>query len=866
MRYRALILLLFVLPMNLSATHNRAGEITYRQISGLSYEITITTFTYVLSLADRPTLEVEWGDNTTSIAPRVEIQQLPNYYQRNVYRIQHTYPGPGVYKIVVQDPNRNDGILNIPNSVNVVFSISTVLLVDPTLGTNNTPILLNPPYDKAALGHRFIHNPGAYDEDGDSLSYALTVCTREDGIPIENYTLPPASTAFYVDSITGDLVWDAPVRLGRYNVAMEINEWRRGFRIGTVVRDMQIDVFETDNNPPENGFVPDICIEAGDTVDIMVTATDVDGDIMEMLATSGLFSLASCTPSFDSISSVAGSATYNFYWVSCFEAVRDQPYDILIKSEDNNADIELFDIDNFRIKVLAEAPQLNNGSPQGKFIELNWDPYPTASIAGFNIYRREGPTSFSPDSCTNGIPRTLGFELVGFAPGGAPTSFMDTNGGAGLEPGIQSSYRIVAVFTNGTESKSSNEVSTALLSGVPVIVKASVLNTGSADGRVLLRWLKPQDLDTIPAPGPFEVLVYRSTGISGDNYQLIRTLSDLNDTTVTDTLLNTIDNSYIYRVELYNDTPGNRFLIGDPGVASTPYLRLSPGDEKVHISIEPNVPWINTEYVIYRYNDITTNWDSIGFTNLLNYTDAGLINGDSYCYRVETRGRYMSASLPDTIINDSQEACEVPYDNEPPCSPSLEVSTNCDDLYNQLVWSVDDPECFSDIVGYNIYYKSDFGADLQLLTTFTDRDTLSWRHYPDGPVAGCYAVSAFDQNNNEGARSVTICVDSCNFYEIPNVFTPNNDTYNDFLLARTSGLVERVDFRLFNRAGIEIFRTSEPRLNWNGTYKGSLVAPGVYFYQCDVFEQRITGLEQYHLSGFIHIITEKGANPAIIEY
>ena len=76
MKQKILIFLLIILTTSTYATHNRAGEITYRQISDLTYEITITTFTYVLSLADRDFLEVEWGDNTTSIAPRVELYCL----------------------------------------------------------------------------------------------------------------------------------------------------------------------------------------------------------------------------------------------------------------------------------------------------------------------------------------------------------------------------------------------------------------------------------------------------------------------------------------------------------------------------------------------------------------------------------------------------------------------------------------------------------------------------------------------------------------------------------------------------------------------------------------------------------------------
>ncbi|MCK4344744.1 MAG: hypothetical protein KAX05_05600, partial [Bacteroidales bacterium] len=192
------ILSLFIGTSICYATHNRAGEITYRQISDLTFELTITTFTYTLSAADRDDLEVDWGDHTTSVAPRVEIVYLPNFYKRNKYVINHTFPGPGIYEIVVQDPNRNHGVLNIPNSVNVVFSIKTTMLINPAIGFNNTPVLLNPPIDQAALGRKFIHNPSAFDYDGDSLSYSLAICLKENGEPIENYTFPPASDTLYV--------------------------------------------------------------------------------------------------------------------------------------------------------------------------------------------------------------------------------------------------------------------------------------------------------------------------------------------------------------------------------------------------------------------------------------------------------------------------------------------------------------------------------------------------------------------------------------------------------------------------------------------------------------------------------------------
>ena len=468
---------------NLNATHNRAGEITYIQLSDLTYEITLTTFTYTLSFADRPTLDVEWGDNTTSTAPRITKLTLPNYYQRNIYKIIHTYPGPGIYKIVVQDPNRNAGVKNIPNSVNVVFSISTILTVNPAMGRDNTPILLNPPYDKAALGYVFIHNPAAFDPDGDSLSYKLTVCTRDDGKPIENYTLPPATHFIKVDSISGDLIWDTPADTGKYNVAMEIQEWRNGKKIGVVVRDMQIEVFSTKNKPPVNSPLSDYCVEVGDTIDFLFFATDENKDSLTLKATSGVFKLT-CPAQFIGVDSVSGYASSRFRWIPCYDAVRNQPYNVIFKSDDYNPDVKLSDIDNMKIKVLGPPPLIFNAVPEGKLIRLTWGDYGTNMIAGFSIYRREGASTFKPDSCTAGLPSSTGFVKVGYINGSSTTSYSDTDNGQGLQFGKEYTYRIVAVYPNGTESKASDEISTSLVSGVPIITNVSVRNTHNTNGSI----------------------------------------------------------------------------------------------------------------------------------------------------------------------------------------------------------------------------------------------------------------------------------------------------------------------------------------------------------------------------------------------
>ncbi|HEY5471281.1 MAG TPA: gliding motility-associated C-terminal domain-containing protein [Bacteroidales bacterium] len=842
----------------LMATHNRAGEITYVQLSDLTYEITITTFTYTLSYADRPTLDVEWGDNTISTAQRTSMLTLPNFYRRNVYLITHTYPGPGIYKILVQDPNRNAGVKNIPNSVNVMFSMSSILTVNPAIGRNSTPILLNPPYDKAAYHYVFIHNPGAFDPDGDSLSYNLTVCTRDDGKPIVGYTLPPATTSIRVDSISGDLIWDTPADTGAFNVAMEIREWRNGKNIGLVERDMQIDVYTTNNKPPVNGPLRDYCVEVGDSIDFIFSATDVNNDIITLKVTSGIYTLNACPDTSIKISSVAGYSSLRYKWAPCYDAVRTQPYDVIFKSDDNNSDVRLSDISHMKIKVLGPAPVILNAVPEGKMIKLSWKNYGTGKIAGFSIYRREGASTFKPDSCAAGVPFSTGFVKVGYIGGSSTTSYSDTDNGQGLLFGKEYTYRIVAVYPNGTESKSSNEITSTLVSGLPIITNVSVLKTNISKGLIYISWKKPDKLDTIPANGPYEYRIFRANGISGTLYQLIRSKPtiDLNDTTMIDTL-NTQSDGYIYRIELWNVKTDNVFRVGEPAFASSVYLTSSPGDRKTKFVINRNVPWINTRYDFFRLNETTSVYDSIGSTNQLVFVDNGLINGKNYCYYVKSVGGYTSENMPKNLVNLSEIACSTPVDNEPPCIPEISVASKCESMYNIVSWRFSDPSCLNDINKYFIYFKTNYTDNLVLIDSVLDKNTFSIIHSLTGQIKGCYAVSAIDSKGNESEKSIVVCIDSCGAFVIPNVFTPNGDAINDKLIAKTSGLEDKIDFRLYNRNGLLIFRTEKPKIDWDGTYKGKIVSPGVYFYQCDVYETRISGPYLYHLSGFIHVITDE---------
>jgi len=202
------------------ATHQRAAEISYRHVTGLTYEVKIITYTYTPSPADRPELEIFWGDGTSSMLKRTQKVNLPDNISLNVYDYKpevgavtnrHTYSSPGTYVLYMEDPNRNYGVVNIPNSVNVPMYVETQLVINPFLGYNNSPTLLNPPVDIGCVGQIYIHNPGAYDIDGDSLSYRMVICKTTGGIDIPGFTYPQASDVFAINPVTGDVIWDSPV-------------------------------------------------------------------------------------------------------------------------------------------------------------------------------------------------------------------------------------------------------------------------------------------------------------------------------------------------------------------------------------------------------------------------------------------------------------------------------------------------------------------------------------------------------------------------------------------------------------------------------------------------------------------------------
>lgn len=843
---------------SLYATHNRAGEITYEQIGELTYRITVITYTATGPgpVADRPRLEVQFGDGTAYQVNRIEEVFLPDFYKRNKYVWEHTYPGPGTYQIVVEDPNRNEGVRNIPNSVNVVFSIKTILIINPEVGYNSTPVLLNPPIDKAARGYTFIHNPAAFDPDGDSLSYKLAVCTAEDGREIEGYTFPAFTDSLTVDELTGDLIWAAPADTGKYNIAMTIEEWRNGVQIGRIQRDMQIEVYVTDNQPPRIEGTATFCVLANDFLSAEISARDPDNDSIALTASGGPLSLDENPAVFRQVLSVPGTAKAIFEWETNCQAVRLRPYQVVVKAKDKNADLELIDSKNLEVFVHAPAPQMLEPTPGSASIQLNWEACPCSNNTGYRIYRKTGSASFDPGPCEVGVPEELGYQLIASVGTSGELTYSDNNAGRGLQQETDYCYRVTAVFADGAESFASNEVCARLVKGAPQIIRVSVDDTHPESGQITIDWMEPASDVLTGLNGPFRYRIYRSEGMFGQNPVLLDSLDGLSNTRYVDHGLDTENKQWSYQVELINADPLNYAPVDAPQVASTVFLTLEPHHNSMRLRFQNNVPWEVRQYGIYQMRGNQA--DSLGLSENQSYTVAGLEDGSSYCFSVVAFG--YPDGYPDVpVSNLSQIACGIPMDTLAPCPPVLTGESVCDSLANHLNWQPAHDSCSSDIAFYKVYYRTTLDGDMALLDSVPDPYTLEFWHFPEESMAACYVVTAVDSVGNESANSNVVCLDECINYVLPNVFTPNGDGKNDLLKPLPYNLVESVDLKVFSRWGNIVFETRDPDINWDGTHyvTGQKVSSGVYYYVCDVYERRLTGLEPRYIVGFIHVLYSK---------
>ncbi|GAA4053822.1 hypothetical protein GCM10022409_46050 [Hymenobacter glaciei] len=661
-------------PQAVQASHLRAGDIK------ATYDTTVNAppgsrrvfFRMILytdissnvsAVQDKAT--IFFGDGTATCPgdeiKRTTLAAVPTASDKNVgsnvYYFEHTYPTVGPYTISFVGENRNGTVRNMSTPASQTFYIATTIYLDPLYRGNHGVVLRAPAIDRGAIGQIFLHNPAAYDADGDSVAFRLapsrqvagstsavdmllglpcpgrTGTNRPDrvvvtttgyhypndptvaGPAVKEDGTPPA--IFEVDARTGQLTWNAPVAAGEYNVAIEILEYRRtpgGFDlIGLVIREMQITIAATSNRRPILTIPPDLCVIAGQQVRGVVTAVDGTGPGTTQTPVT-LFAYSGILPPATFVQTQAGppTATGNFTWNTACNNVAKEPYLVVFKAQDNpnpisNTNPPLIDEKAWRITVVGPPPQSLRAAPaSGNNVQLTWDPYTCTNAQYMYIYRKEGPSGLVPSNCLTGIPASAGYTLIKRV-AASDVSYIDNNPDAtgtarGLKRGVNYCYRIYAGFPPPAlgESIASNEACAIIPGREALLTKVDVTATATSTGQIQVCWTQPRTGTSASFTGTPSYVLSRAEGLNPlpGGFAPIATITALADTCYADSNLNTLDKQYTYKLDFIRIFPTGQgtTITETTAPASSVRVQVIPvnNGNSASVSWTFNVPWDNT--------------------------------------------------------------------------------------------------------------------------------------------------------------------------------------------------------------------------------------------------------------------------------
>lgn len=909
----SLLLLLLVLTFRSYATHNRAGEITYKRIAPFTTVVggvTVPVFTYSITVilytadgqlvADRCIDTLYFGDNQREVITRVNgptsgcdcrffsnkpigcgvliINDVDYKVKQNIYTTTHTYPGAGTYTIHTTDPNRNKDVQNMTASINQAFYVESLLIIDNFTGANTSPQFSFPPIDKACLNVCFEHNPGAFDIDGDSLSYELTTSRTYGGQTVPGYVFPETGGGgtYSINPVTGLLTWCTPQLQAEYNIAFIVKEWRKNTSgvyslVGYVLRDMQVIVNVCPTNvPPVISPIVPLCIEAGKTINRQLEISDVNsGQTVTVTGGGGAFAgtapLASLTPSTGVILQNQGNRyTTTFNWQTSCDHIRALPYYCTVKATDSGilGENKLVSFLTFEVRVVPPAVTGVTAVPQGNAIRVSWDASQCNPLSNrltrYTVYRKKdcSPVKFQP--CDKGIDPTLHFDKIAVL-SASVTAFLDNDNNKGLIIGQSYGYLVIAEYEDGITSFSGTQICAELRKDLPFLSNVDVLSTSVGSGSIQVRWQPPRtnkgNLDTLIYKGPYEYRLYHK--ISGETtfteiYKVKAARLSLLPLSYQHLALNTEEKMHVYEIRFINDTT----LLGASRNASSVFAKAVPGDRRIDLNWTSNTPWENNKYEVYRRDPDSTSFRFISTVTASPYADTrAIVNGSTYCYYVRSSGQYSDTTIIRPLINHSQISCGTAVDKIPPVKPLATITANCQSGFVEVLWS-DIRNESDDVSFYEVFYKPALTAEYLTLAKFKVDQPRQFNSDNPASFAGCYAVKATDINGNIGDWSEDLCVDICPEFELPNVFSPNEDRVNDDFKAVRVKQIKEIDLAIVDRWGHLVYHTTDPYFKWDGASQSSKEAcsEGTFFYVCTVYEPRLRGTTKRTLKGSLQLV------------
>ncbi len=459
--------ILFVVgATEVNATHISGSDLTYRWISGNTFELELSLYRDCSGLAAPNSVSVNCRSASAGHSLQVTLLQKPGTGQeitRPCITSNTTCNGgtnPGIQKFVytgtVDLPTRcSDWIfgyniccrncaittLNF-SSANCAGAPATY--VEATLNnilapTNSSASFSNQPIAFLCIGQPMHYNHGAYDVDGDSIVYAFIPARSQTGTNVVysgSYSAinPISSTPSLSLSGNGEMLIN-PTAMEVGVMAILVSEYRAGVLIGSVVRDMQVYTQNCSNSLPSvsgiNG-TSEFTIVACPGIATQFTIQSVDPDAQQAVNMTWDAGIPGANFSVSTGSRPIGT----FTWTPHKSEARLQAYTFTVTVQDENCPI--------------------NGSQTFTFSVL----VPPLSVA---VSTNPALCTASASGTATAVPEgTPPFRYL-WAPGGATTSSI-----YGLTPSI---YTITVTDKHGCTASGTGSVNS------PIPLSASVVST-----------------------------------------------------------------------------------------------------------------------------------------------------------------------------------------------------------------------------------------------------------------------------------------------------------------------------------------------------------------------------------------------------
>lgn len=299
------------------ASHIKGGDIAYASVASTTpnvprYRVTLRLFRDIAGV-DQPTVTLK-GNQGSCGSPDPRNFTIQVSKSQSTRRVQVACPngtpgGISLYDVFLFTTDvdlprgqwtlsfvadyRNDGIRNIPNSLNTSFFISSFL--NTTLALENTsPTFLSTLVPALQGNLAQTYSFSTFDKDRDSVAYSMVESQQalNLSVPCGTAIAGAVSPHFQLDPATGALVAPAGAVLqGHYALAVRVNEYRQlagnWQLIGAVTRDIVYLAQNIPNQPPSFTSLAmgtgaaqptnqTITVRPGQTVSLTLTATDPD--------------------------------------------------------------------------------------------------------------------------------------------------------------------------------------------------------------------------------------------------------------------------------------------------------------------------------------------------------------------------------------------------------------------------------------------------------------------------------------------------------------------------------------------------------------------------------------------------------------